>query len=198
MKTSYYKPQQIVSPFQVLGKKTVIGMQDKNHPVTEEVNRNCGTYEFSATFDQDKETLEMFRHIPGLIAFVCTLKRGAQIIGYGRGTAVISRVNRFIDRTVRTAFSQSLVDAILKAKLLDSLHLVPTQQNGEVKIGEAYQSSIVDEEEPISERQRHYLSELISINVESDADRERWMSSLSTMSKADASEAIQSFLPDKE
>jgi hypothetical protein len=198
MKTSYYKPQQIVSPFQVLEKRAVIEIQDKNHPVAEEVKRNCGTYEFSATFSQDTETLDMFRHIPGLIAFACTLKRGAQIIGYGRGTAVISRVNRFIDRTVRAAFSQSLVDAILKAKLIDALHLVPTQQNGEVKIGEAYRSTEVEVDESISERQMHYLSELISLNVENDADREKWMASLSSMSKADASEAIQSFLPDKE
>ena len=125
MKT-IYEPKYI-SPFQIMERK-MLNTQSKGHPVAEEVQKSVGTYELSATFEEDSQTLQTLKHVPGLIAFICTLKKGTQIIGQGRGMAVLNKVNRFIERTVRAAFNASLVDAVVRSKLLDALHLETISQ----------------------------------------------------------------------
>ncbi|MFZ2522744.1 MAG: hypothetical protein WAX44_02780 [Minisyncoccia bacterium] len=186
MKT-LYKPTHIVSPFQV-AKKKGYDVQDKNHPVQDEIRKIIGTYDLSATFEEDTQTLEMFRHIPGLVAFSCTLKHGAEVIGYGRGTAVLSRMNRFVERAIRTAFNGSLVDAVVKStKMLDALRLEPGKERTSYITEEIY------ENEPITDRQKSYLLELVFQNIEDEDERNRWSSQIDEMTKSEASNAIQVF-----
>ena len=67
----------------------MINTEYKKSPAFEEVSKSVGTYNLTAIIREDKETLSLFKHVPGLIAFICTLKKGDDILGIGRGTAEI-------------------------------------------------------------------------------------------------------------
>ena len=184
MNTTTYK-KSVPSPFQTMQKKA-FDVQDNKHPAREYILKNMGVYSLTATFEEDMQTLATFRHIPGLIAFICTLKRDNEVIGQGRGTAVLSRVNRFIDRTVRIAFNSALIDAVVRStKALDVLQLDTENKDGITPI----QSTDV----PASEKQKSYLLQLIDDNVTDDDERSQWEKKIKTISKDDASTAIQSF-----
>jgi hypothetical protein len=193
MKT-YYKPQ-IVSPYQVMGKKVL----SPQHPITLEMQKNIGKFDLTIEFEEDRPTIEMFKKISNLIAFVCRIKKGNEIIGFGHGASVINKANRFIEKTVCFARNAAFIDAVVRTtKLFDVLNFGPNNQDTGITLGDAYKTIPIETDEPISERQRDYLTQLISLNITEDDERERWMSQLSTMSKSDASEAIQSLLPDRE
>ena len=125
----------IISPFQI--KKPEFDISDKEHPVQTEIRKNVGTITLTVEFTEDKQTLESFKHIPGLIAFTCAIKKGSELIGIGHGTSVVSRINKYLERTVRSAFTASMVDAVVRStKILDALYLSNNQQNSsDVRIG---------------------------------------------------------------
>lgn len=47
--------------------------------------------------------------------------------------------------------------------------------------------------EPITDRQKSYLSELVNINIFDEQERENWFSQIHGLTKNEASEAIQAF-----
>src|SRR3989338_6881665 len=117
MNTAY--KTRVPSPFQV-ARKPYVPPVEKTDTVREEVRKLLGTYDFSATFEVDTQTATTLKHIPGLIAFLCTIKKGDRVIGQGRGTTVINQVNRFIVRTINFAFNAALIDAVVRStKILD-------------------------------------------------------------------------------
>ncbi len=193
MNTTYKKP--IVSPFQAMSTKA-LNTQDKAHPIHEEIRKSLGTYNFTATFESDSRTLEKFKHITGIVAIICTLKKGDEIVGEGRGTSVLSKVNRYLERTVRYAFNASLLDAVARsAKMLDSLHLDENLTH-EVNATptapvEAYRAK--DTEGLITDKQKKYLLELIKIKVSDKEERDQWKIDIERLTKDEASQAIQSF-----
>lgn len=148
-------------------------------PTLEEVRRSIGIYNLTATVEEDKETLSIFKHVPGLIAFICTLKKGDNVIGIGRGTATLNRMSKYVDRAVCYAFNASLIDAMVRStKTLDAIYLNSTPQR------ETYTPKIdvtPDEEEQdlegrdrqayftnednlkyASDKQRNFLKKLVS------------------------------------
>lgn len=157
----------IPSPFQ--------SPQHSRGPATEEITRSIGTYTLTATVAEDTETLSIFKHVPGLIAFICTLKKGNDVIGIGRGTATLNRMSKYVDRAVCYAFNASLIDAMVRStKTLDAIYLNSTSQR------ETYSSVKAAEEEPdlegrdrptyfnnddslkyASEKQKNFLKKLI-------------------------------------
>lgn len=190
-----YKPQ--ISPFQAVGRKAIISPQYKNNSVEDAIRKNLGSYSLTATFEEDTRTLQTLKNIPGVVAFLCTLKNGSQVLSEGRGMALVNKMNKFFERSIGVAKGSALLDAVAKStKILDVLHFSQNQQD-KVEIGDAYKATVI-EDEKMSDRQREYLSQLISLNIEDSDERERWMSQMETMSKFDASEAIQSLLPDRE
>lgn len=179
MKT-IYKPQQIVSPFQ-------------NHPVRAEINKNLGTYELTATFQEDTHTLQTLKGIPGVIAFLCILKHGNQVLSEGRGMAVLNKINKYFERGISAAKGASLLDAVAKAmKILDFLP-IGLKSPEKVEIGDAYKSNAFDAEEPATNKQKSYLRELIHINVEDEREREMRISELEELTKSEASTAIAEY-----
>ena len=193
MNTTYRKP--IVSPFQTMS-KNAFNTQDKKHPINEEIKKSLGTYNFTATFESDTRTLEKFKHITGIVAIICTLKKGNEVVGEGRGTSVLSKVNRYLERTVRYAFNASLLDAVARsAKMLDSLHL-DENLNHEVNVAptapvEVYK--IKDTEGLITDKQKKYLLELIKIKVSDKDEQDQWKIDVERLTKDEASLAIQNF-----
>jgi hypothetical protein len=179
----------IPSPFQV-ARKPYYKKEMPKDTVQEEINKLLGTYQFSATFEEDTQTANTLKHIPGIIAFVCTIKKGDKVIGQGRGTTVINQMNRFIVRTINYAFNASLVDGIIRStKILDAFRPDATPHAWS---GADETSSDVEVSDIATPKQVDYLRQLIQLNCEED-EREGWLSQLSELTKEEASQAIQRF-----
>lgn len=173
-----------VSPYQVRYNKSA-SVQAKPHPVREEVQKSVGTFTLTATVEEDTHTLNMFKHVQGLVAFLCTIKKDNTIIGQGRGFTVVGKMNRYIERTVHAAFNSSLVDAIIKSTKLPNSFSEHIPQLAETK--EEYVS------DGITDKQRMYLEELIHLNIDDEEMRSGYLSQMSELSKQEASKMIESF-----
>lgn len=197
MNTAYRT--RVPSPFQVT-RRPYIQPVEKTDTVREEIQKLLGTYQFSATFEEDTQTVATLKHIPGLVAFLCTIKKGDKVIGQGRGTTVINQVNRFIVRTINFAFNASLVDAVVRStKILDVFRPDAVQHpwNGAdtakpaaYREAERYDSG----DDGITEKQKSYLLGLIQTNVADEDDREQQIAQLGEMTREEASVAIKSFM----
>ena len=203
MKTSTYRPIQsrpVPSPFQSTRGKafSAFNVQDDRHPARKEVLKTIGSYNFTAEIQEDAQALALFKK-PGLIAFVCTLKRNkggeSEVLGQGRGVAILNRLNRYVERTIQSAASAALVDAVVKStKVLDTLGIemaVPAKPS--MAIGEAYQAKEDEESDLATIKQVGYLRQLISMHVEDDSERERFLSHIDQLTKGEASELIQKY-----
>lgn len=176
-----YKPR-FASPYQVAKPSTKV--KSSESPIQEEIARCTGTYNLSATFEEDKETKKVFDHVHGLVSFLCTLRNGEKVIGQGRGTSVISRANRFVERNVRFSANASLIDAIVRStKILDTFY-------PDVEVQAQNQNY---EFVAITEKQKKYLFELIQTNIADEEERKKIEGQLDSLSKEEASSAIQRF-----
>ena len=199
-----------ISSFRTLSNKA-FDIQDARHPVRDEISRSIGEYNFTAVFEEDIQTIALFKHVPGLIAFICTLKRGTEVVGQGRGTAVLSKVNRYVDRTVRIAFNAALIDAVVRStKALDVLNVDITDNKGpaivagdqrHVKDGytglelpESFSEKPVSKSQGITAKQRDFLRKLVTANVKNELERDRWESEIDNLTSAQASQAIKQFV----
>ncbi|MFZ2522514.1 MAG: hypothetical protein WAX44_03335 [Minisyncoccia bacterium] len=185
MNTTY--KQHIVSPFQV--KKKTYDISGKDHPVQEEIRKNLGELHLTAVFEEDTQTLQAFRHVSGVIAFLCTLKKDDQIIGFGRGVSVVTKLNRYVERTVSFAQNSALIDSVVRAtKMLDALHLSSSGQQNTVITKDNEDFS------PITTKQKNYLLKLLqTTNIINQNSRDQMEDEIDGMSKEEAAEKI-SFL----
>lgn len=195
MNTAY--KNRIASPYQV-AKKHPFDISSPKHPVRAEIMKHVGTYDLTATFKEDTATTSMFKHIPGLIAFVCTIEQSGKIIGIGRSNAVISETSKYFDRVIQTAWSYSLIDAVSKmTRTVDTLRTNPSKQSydyeKEAMIDDAYKARDSRGVEMITEKQKSYLLELIHTNITREDERARRESEITEFTKEEASRAIQSF-----
>ena len=194
--TMYKKP--IRSPYQATQKKS-FSVQNSHPAVKDEIKKNVGSFVFTAVFEEDIQTLALFKHIKGLIAFICTLKgKNNEVIGQGRGTAVLSKINKYVEKTIRYAFNSALLDAIAKAtKSLDALQ-IETNQKEDIDasedvfpIEEIHEPKVNNTGDMATEKQKNYLLELIKTNVADDNDRNELAGKVESFSKSEASETIQ-------
>lgn len=179
----------IPSPFQV-ARKPKFPPVENTDTVRDEVKKLLGTYQFSATFEEDTQTATTLKHIPGLIAFICTIRKGDKVIGQGRGTTVINQVNRFIVRTINYAFNASLVDAVIRStKILDVFRPDATPHAWNGANSASPDAEVADIATP---KQVDYLRQLIQVNCDED-ERENMEAQLGELSKSEASDMIKSF-----
>jgi len=169
--------------------------QDPEHVMRKEIQKLCGTYQFTATFSEDTDTLATFRHVPGLIAVQCLLKdKDGKPVGKGHGSAILTRINRGIERTAFICLNASFLSAANSAcKVMDSLRLDTAALTTPKGLGESYRANEEERSDLASDKQKAYLRQLISLNVEDEAERERWEAGVDSMSREDASEAIGQF-----
>lgn len=181
-------------PIEVMRKKAM-DTQNPEHVMRKEIQKLCGTYQFTATFSEDTDTLATFRHVPGLIAVQCLLKdKDGKAVGKGHGSAILTRINRGIERTAFICLNASFLSAANSAcKVLDSLRLDTHEQAAPKGLGEAYRAKQEESSDLATEKQKSYLRELVSLNVQDEAERERWEAGFDSMTKEDASEAISQF-----
>lgn len=194
-KSAPYRP--VRSPYQSVRKNasSAFNVQAPGHPVRKEVLKTIGSYNFTAEIQEDAQALALFKK-PGLIAFVCTLKRNkggeSEVLGQGRGVAILNRLNRYVEKTIQAAASAALVDAVVKStKVLDTLGIETEPVKPSVAIGEAYQVKEDEADEAATSKQIDYLKMLISTNIEDDSERERFIAHVDQLTKSEASQAIQ-------
>jgi hypothetical protein len=169
----------IPSPFQA---------RQKLDPVQQAIDQNIGKFNLEISIEEDKETVIQLKDIPGpIIAYKCTVRRGSQILGIGRGSNILSKINKWVDRSVRYTLNASIIDSIVQSvKALDVLYL---KDSGEVLTQET-----MGEIDYASDKQKSYLRELIRSNVFDESKRKYWESQIDLLTKDEASEKIQSFV----
>jgi len=191
MNTAY--KSRVPSPFQVSKKPYTPANVSDSDTVRDEVKKLLGTHQFTATFEEDTQTATALKHIPGIVAFLCTIKRGDKILGQGRGTTAINQVNRFIVRTINFAWNASLVDAIVRStKILDVFRpdAIPHPWS---KIQPQKQEDYGGDE-PITAKQKELLTSLICQHVGNEDEQERRLQEVESLSKDDAGEMISNLL----
>ncbi len=177
--------------------------KERLNPIQEEVAKNVGTYNITAIIEEDKETLATLKNVPGLIAFICTLKIGNEVISVGRGSATVNRMNKFLERGVRYSFGNSLVDAVVRGiKNMDALYFKTINQSTNKAKDEVDSDSPAffgDEEisQEATDKQRNFLTKLVK-NCDEE-DKEEFLSALASpyLSKFQCSELIQKLMPVK-
>jgi len=131
-----YKTASLKSPFQAI--------DDKRHPVFQEIAKNLGVIHLTATVAEDTQTRNLLK-FPGVIAFICTLRKGSEIIGIGRGSTIINKMNKFIERTVRVAFNSAVIDSVMQStKMLNTLNI----ESGDKQSVSPAISNVIENTEP--------------------------------------------------
>ena len=181
-----YKPS-VISPFQMV-KSNPVNIQDTRHPASDEIAKSLGTLTLEISVEQDTATLETFKNIPGgVIAFISTVRLDGAVISVGRGMAVISKLNKWVQRTVRSAYGASIVDAIVRSvKVLDAIQLGTGPTLDKESSEENYT--------PITDSQKKYLTSLVKSNVSGVLERRQWETKIEGFSKEEASEAIKTLV----
>ncbi len=185
----------VISPLQFkpkhpieLMRQKVADTQDEEHPVRKEIQRVVGTYQLSATVAEDKMDIATLRSIPGLVAFICSIKNASgEIIGIGRGSVALGRNQKFLEKAVHSAFNFSLLSAVAQSsRCLDA---IVSPRLGDMSIEETGQENIIQE---CTSKQKSYLTELVQKKIRDEDALVWWMNQINSgMSKNDASSAIQ-------
>ena len=205
-----YKTTGIKSPFTANQNKS--DMQNPKHPVSIEALKNTGTIDLKLTIEKDVATLNQFRAYPGIVAFVCTLKRGSEICGIGRGSTIINaQTNKYFTRAISIARNCSIIDSVMQAtKMLNTLSLdVSRKQDSNLvanDIPEKEEPDLEGRDKPCSfeddgtlrkasDKQKTYLRSLIETKCDQSAKSE-YLSQLNEkfLSSFQASELISSLL----
>jgi hypothetical protein len=192
MNTTTYK-KRIPSPFQVSKKPYTPANVSDSDTVRDEVKKLLGTHQFTATFEEDVQTTTALKHIPGIVAFLCTIKKGDKVIGQGRGTTAINQVNRFIVRTINYAWNASLVDAIVRStKILDVFR--PDNAPHPWVNSQPQKQDDYAGDAPITAKQKELLTSLIYQHIGNEDEQERRLQEAESLSKDDAGEMISNLL----
>ena len=177
-------------------------LQVRKDPIEEEMMKKVGTFNLVVTVEKDVQTLAQYKHIPNMVAFITKISKDNQLIGVGRSTAVLNRLNKFIERTVIFALNASFVDGMVRAaRNLDALSIMSVSQKGSSEgdlEGKDKQSFFADEDLPAiaTEKQKSFLMKLINSKCDDDSKGE-YLTQLESpyLSKFQCSELINSLLP---
>ena len=141
-----YKTASLKSPFQAI--------DDKRHPVFQEIAKNLGVIHLTATVAEDTQTRNLLK-FPGVIAFICTLRKGSEIIGIGRGSTILNRMNKFIERTVKVAFNSAVIESVMQStKMLNTLNI----ESGDQQSVSSAISDVIEDTEPDLEKRDQVAS----------------------------------------
>ena len=180
--------------------------QGRKDQLRTEIEKNIGKINLEITVEEDKDSINLLKHITGpIIAYKATVRKNFQVIGVGRGSSIITRLNKYYDRSIRYSWNASLIDGIIQSvKSLDALYLASNNQketeSSESKDmeGQDFQASYTEDlPQTCTEKQRNFLSKLVE-NCDEE-DKEEYLSALASpyLSKFDCSELIQKLMPVK-
>jgi hypothetical protein len=160
------------------------------HPVREEMDKVIGQYNLTAVIREDTATLATMNHVGGLIAFICSLMKDGKVISEGRGATVLGPNNKWLTRAVESAFNSALSDAVIRSTKVLGTFLSST--GSAVSLESAYgEIEAQKNSEPSTEKQRNYLYQLITQNVDDEEEREQRLSQVDELSKQEACRMIE-------
>ena len=174
----------------------------------------CSLFKIRPTFKIDRKTMESFRNIPGLVAYICYLKNSkGEIIGEGRGAAYLGERQGWTpNNVVKIAQKRAQIDAVLRTGSLSDFF---TQDLEDAQIIEAEYETIPEEPFPdrkpiqgdfdelknmndsenISDAQKKKL--LILIREEGFKDKHHWEEEygkkMEELTRAEASRLIEAY-----
>ena len=195
MNTTYKK---ILSPFHP-GMKTMrdntINIQDKNHPVRDEISKICReSLQLDIKFEEDIETLNASPKLSGLVCLKCSISKDGQLVAFGRSEVVFSKFNRYVSHTLSTALHGSFLSACNNfCKVYESLR----SSESEVQTVRKFEESRYEETEPVaSEKQISFLNDLISEGNLSQTEKLMWQNRINGnfVTRNEASRWIASLL----
>lgn len=160
-----------------------LDVRHEQHPARQEIQRCLGIYNLQAIVEEDINTSALMRHIPGLIAFVCTLKSKDKVIAQGYGSSILGPNNRYVSRAVTSAANSAVADSIIRA----------TKVLGTLQDDAVVEMDAIAPSEPITEPQKRYLAELAIQHITDETEREEFMSEMPELTKQEASKLIQQF-----
>lgn len=139
--------------------------------------------------------MKTFPHIPGIVGVKCLItNKDGKAVGEGHGSAILTRINKSIERTAFICLNSAFLSAANNmCKIWDSLRLDSIDEQQRVpnkRLGEAYKSTENNAYDSATPKQVEYLRRLI-VNVFDDEERNSWENQISSFSREDASEAIQ-------
>ncbi len=203
-----YQPRPTLSPYQRM-RAEALDVHREDHPVQREIRRLVGSYPITVEVTEDLDTLRTMSSIQGMVAFVCSVRKNGQIIGQGRGSSVIGRMSKYVDKTVRLSFNAAIISAVMHAtRALDALadpyvsnmgieEDTPSPFNDgpasypseRFPAREAY---VAKEYAPagISEKQKSFLLGLIN-KIRDKDEKNQWLGRVDSMTTREASTAIQ-------
>ncbi|MBI2120934.1 MAG: hypothetical protein HYT94_04910 [Parcubacteria group bacterium] len=78
-------------------------------------------YNLVATFERDKETIDCFGGVEGLVAYVCTLTRNGEVVGQGRGAATLKSNGGDANKTMKMAEKSSYISSVIRSTGLSDI-----------------------------------------------------------------------------
>jgi hypothetical protein len=78
-------------------------------------------YNLVATFERDKETIDCFSGVEGLVAYICTLTRNGEVVGQGRGAAVLKSHGGDANKTLKMAEKSSYISSVIRSTGLSDI-----------------------------------------------------------------------------
>ena len=186
----------VLSPIQPKGYQSQPSRDEVSDPVRTEIGKLSKTIDLSVSFEPDVQTSEVFSEIP-VAAMICTIKYKDRIIAQGRGFSTISQLNKSIQRCAYAAFNGAWMSAAGHAcRIFDTMHLNRADEEREEQktaFAEAYRARHNVGGDRATEKQKSYARQLLSLNVDDEADREQMASTLDDMTKDEISSLIQRF-----
>lgn len=192
-----------LSPYQRM-RDDALDVHKEDHPVQREIRRLVRSYPLMIEVTEDLDTLRTMSNVKGMVAFMCSVKKDGQIIGQGRGSSVIGRMSKFVEKTVRVSFNAAIIAGVMHATRALDILADPYVSN--MGIEEDVLPSFSDtspsysrEQYPvreyapagISEKQKSFLLGLINKLRDKD-EKNGWIQRMDGMSSHEASVAIQS------
>ncbi len=178
-------------------------------------------YNLSAVFQRDDETMSAFS-LKDMIAYVCTLYRGEQTVGQGRGCSTLSKNQGDANKTVKMAQKSSFIDAVIRSTGLSDIFTQDIENMSKAFISSPFEARghnvQVEDDMPLesspdvekyaskterpddygfiqaTDKQRNYLHRLISQRYFEPEEMEERLNVIESLSKSEASQMIEELL----
>ena len=173
-------------------------------------------YNLIATFERDKESLDMLGNAKGSIAFVCTLSKFGVIAGQGRGSDTLERNQNDPNKALKMTQKRAFVDAVIRTTGLSDIFTQDIEDMNTEKINTApntfdkdnYQEWVNEESNspeikyentPIQQdsmtiKQRKLLVSLMTEKILDEDEREERLKTVDSLNKYEASDVIKEFI----
>ena len=165
-------------------------------------------YQLVATFVKDKETMESFRGINGLVAYVCNLTRNNGLVGQGRGAAILKDNGNDANKTIKMSQKSAFIDGVIRSTGLSDIFTQDIENMATTSTDNASEDENKQllaeipskqyganyQPEMITEKQKKFLTTLIFEHVNGEKEQEKWLSGIDGYTKEEGSELISSLL----